>query len=139
LSDYIVDASVAAKWFLPETFAGEASKILRSANRLYAPDFLLLEMDNVFCKRVRRGEMSADEAREARLLLRKVSINYSTTWELQDEAYLIAVETKSSLYDCLYLALGVRRQAPMLTADRRLFENILSGPFSKFVAWVEDI
>jgi len=50
----VVDASVAIKWFAPEPLA-EAAAELRREPELVAPDFLLVEIANVFWKRMRRG------------------------------------------------------------------------------------
>jgi predicted nucleic acid-binding protein len=36
----VVDASVAAKWFLPETGSEEATQLLSGANKLIAPDLI---------------------------------------------------------------------------------------------------
>ena len=50
MSLYVVDASVAAKWFIEEVHAEAALALLRESNRLHAPDFLLVEMDGLLCK-----------------------------------------------------------------------------------------
>lgn len=44
----IVDASIAAKWFLEEDLSDAARRVLRRGNNLYAPDFLLLESEIKF-------------------------------------------------------------------------------------------
>ena len=53
--------------------------------------------------------------------------------------YVVAVQTRRSPYDCLYLALAVRLGGPMVTADRRFFDAIAPGPFAQHVLWVEDV
>jgi predicted nucleic acid-binding protein len=45
MSVYVVDASVAAKWFFEEAYSEDASRPLHAKYRLHAPDFLLLELD----------------------------------------------------------------------------------------------
>ncbi|KKK99010.1 hypothetical protein LCGC14_2637010, partial [marine sediment metagenome] len=62
MSAYVVDASVAAKWFAEETYADDARRILHADNQLHAPELFLLEMDSVLCKWVRRGVVNESEA-----------------------------------------------------------------------------
>ncbi len=136
---YIVDAGVAAKWFLDEIFSDDARRLLREGNRLYAPDFLLLEMDNLFCKRIRRGEIAPIDGEEGRLMLKQLPISYHAVASLQNTAYKIAIETKRSLYDCLYLALAVLLNGQMATADKKFFNGLAETPFSNHLLWVADI
>jgi len=139
VSVYVVDASVAAKWLLDEELAEDARRLLRGGNRLYAPDFLLLEIDNLLCKRVRRGDLRPNDAQDARVLLRQLPIEYHAFAPLQNKAFEIAMGTRRSLYDCLYLALAVLLDGQMVTADRRFYDAMASGPLSEHVAWVEDM
>lgn len=139
MSIYVVDASVAAKWFLTEPHTDCALRLLRVGQGLFAPDYFLLEMDNLFCKRIRRGHLTPTRARQVRLVLRRVPIMYAPFAWLQDEAFDIAVRTRRSPYDCLYLALAVRLGGPMVTADRRFFDAVAPGPFAQDVLWVEDV
>ena len=139
MSVYIVDASVAAKWFLKEAHRDDAWRLFAPGSRLHAPDFVLLELDNMLCKRLRRGDLDEADAREARTLLRRLPLRFAPFASLQDEAFDIAVQTRRSPYDCLYLALAVRLGGPMVTADRRFFDAIAPGPFAQHVLWVEDV
>lgn len=139
MSLYIVDASVAAKWFLREAHRVDAWRLFAPGNRLHAPDFALLELDNLFCKRLRRGELSEEDAREARMLLRQMPLRLAPTASLRDQSFEIAVETRRSPYDCLYLALAVQLGGPMVTADRRFFDAVAPWPLADHVLWVEDV
>jgi len=57
---FVVDASVALKWVIPEVGA-EAALALRAADRLIAPDLIVAECANALWKMVSRGEMSPEE------------------------------------------------------------------------------
>ena len=59
---FVVDASVAIKWFLPELYGDAALRLLREGHSLVAPDLLFPEVGNVLWKRVRRREATAKEA-----------------------------------------------------------------------------
>lgn len=135
MSAFTVDASVAAKWFLIEDLSAEALRLLRRDKRLHAPDFLLLEMDNLFWKRVRRGDMTPALAIDTRALLRQIPIQFHPFSALEEDAYRIAHLTGRTVYDSLYIALATVLRAPLVTADRRLHAALASGPYAGYVLW----
>ena len=135
----IVDASVAAKWFFEEVHTEAALRLLDPRHRLYAPDFFLVEVDNVVCKRVRRDECSVAEGRKVRAALRQVPVQTHPAVALLDPAYEIAIRTDQNLYDCLYVALAMLVKGRMVTADRRFYEALAAGPLAKHRLWVEDL
>ena len=139
MNSFVVDASVAAKWFADEPHSGQALRLLESGDRLYAPDFLLLEMDSLACKWMRRGLVSAKEAKEFRRVLRLQNIRYHPAASLAAPAFEIASATQRSFYDCLYLALAVALKAPMVTADKRLFRAISASPLAEHILWIGDL
>lgn len=47
MSRYVVDASVAIKWFLPEIHSEEALRLRISRDRLHVPALMTLELGNV--------------------------------------------------------------------------------------------
>ncbi len=139
MSVFVVDASVAAKWLLPEEADEPSHSLLTRADELHAPEFFLLEVDNVLCKWLRRGSITAAIASEARQFLRATGVELHPFAGLHDSAYAIANETRRSLYDCLYVALAVRLDGKMVTADRKLYDAIAAGPFTGHVVWVGDV
>ncbi len=59
---------------------------------------------------------------------------------MMDPAFEIAVQTRSSPYDCLYLILATILGAEMATADRHFYENIYKSPLGgENLCWVEDL
>jgi len=139
MSTLVVDASVAAKLFVEEDLSEAALSVLDVSNQLHAPDFLFLEMDNVICKWVRRGVITESEGGDIRAAFRRIPIKVHPFVSLRDSAYYIANQTRRSVYDCLYVALAVFLNGWMVTADRRLYKGLVSGPFGEHVMWVEDI
>ncbi len=139
MSAFVVDASVAVKWLLCEEHFEAARRLLDPRHRLCAPDFLLLETDNVFCKRVRRGQFTRAYGEEARRILREFPVEYHAFGTLLDRAYELASETRTSPYDCLYVALAEVIGGRMVTADRRFYDRIVKSPFAAHVLWVEDV
>lgn len=139
MNTYIIDASIAAKWFFDEDLAEEARRLVHRKNRLSAPDFFLLEMDSIFCKRIRRGDITVTDGDDARGMLRRFPIEYYAFASLQNLAYDIAKQTGQGIYDCLYLALSVQLSSRMVTADRRFYNGLKANPFAKCLTWIEEI
>jgi len=139
LSVFIVDASVAAKWFIKEEHGEAALSILKKENRLHAPDFLLLEMDSIICKWTRRGVITTEEALELRDAFRRYPIQHHSFKSFLDSAFAIANQTGQSIYDCLYVALAALLKGRMVTADRKLYDSLLNSKFRRYVVWVEDL
>ena len=139
MSPCVVDASVVAKWFLPEVHTAAALRVLEAGRELHAPDFLLLELDNVFCKRIRRGELTEKDGAGARDLLRRLPVTMHPFRQLQDLAYETALVTGRSMYDCLYVALAVLLDGQVVTADHRLYKAMAGGVLAENLLWVEDI
>jgi predicted nucleic acid-binding protein len=63
VTHFVVDASVAVKWYLPEAESTRATALLASGNILSAPGLIYPEVANVFWKRVQRGELEPGQAR----------------------------------------------------------------------------
>jgi predicted nucleic acid-binding protein len=139
MTHYVVDASVAVKWFHEEEHSAHAVKLLTGNHRMHAPDFLYLELDSVLCRLIRHGILASAEAAETRAALQAVDISVSPFGSLQESAYEVANETRCSIYDSLYLALAISLRVPVVTADRRFFNAVSVGPVHEYILWVEDI
>ena len=139
MSLYIVDASVVVKWFFDEAHTEAAVRLLDDAHHLHAPDFYLLEVENVVCKRIRRRQITRHEADQVRQAVRRFPIQTHPFDALLEPAFEFAAGTGRSLYDCLYVALAALLGGPVVTADRRLYEALSAGPFARYVAWVGDV
>lgn len=61
MSRYVVDASVAIKWFIPEIHSEAALGLRSSCVRLHVPALMTLELGNVLAKRIRRRELTQAE------------------------------------------------------------------------------
>jgi len=139
MSVYVVDASVAAKWVFEEEHTGAALRLLDRGADLRAPDFFLIEVDNIVCKRIRRGLISEEKGTVVRAALRRFPIQLYPFSLVLDSAYATANRTRRSLYDCLYVALASLLEVPLVTADRRLVDGLADGPLADRLLWVEDL
>ncbi len=143
MTNYIVDASVAAKWLLPEANSDRARALIDSRHRLRAPDLLMSECANVLWKRMVRGELSVDEARE---ILKKflnqyidVSVHLLPSRLVAEQALHIAAIEDRSVYDSLYLALAVQACCQLITADDRFACAIKNAHLKRHIASLSDL
>ena len=141
MTRFVVDASVAVKWLVPEVHSGAARTLLRPESELLAPDLIRAEVGNVLWKRWRRGELDAAQVDDALADFRRFPLEVQSTEALLESAWAIARDTGLTVYDGLYVALAVAQTAqptPLVTADRRLFEALRGGALAAACRWVED-
>jgi predicted nucleic acid-binding protein len=122
----VVDASVALKWVLAEPGQDAADALLDED--LIAPSLWLLEAANALWRRSLRGELSAGEAEERLSELFNAPV---TSIPIEDDlsmAAALAQRLGHPVYDCLYLALAVREQTQVVTADRRFWTIAQAAP-----------
>lgn len=139
MTRYVVDASVAIKWFLPEVHSEAAARLLRRAYRLLAPDLIWAEFGNALWKKWRRKEIEANVAQGILQDFRRFPVDVHGSDLLVQTAWEIAVEFELTVYDSLYLALAQRTGCSLVTADSK-FRNVLkSTRLAPFVLWIEDL
>ena len=139
MSCYVVDASVAIKWFLPEIHSEAALRLRSSRDRLHVPARMTLELGNVLAKRIRRGELTRAEGDVVLKELKQLPLQRHADERLFPAAYRLALDTQRSLYDCLYLALAEAVDGMMVTADRKFYSSLTGGSYGRRVLWVEDL
>lgn len=123
MSALVIDASIAVKWLVEEEGTAEALA-LRGRARLIAPDLLVAECANILWKKVRRRELTRDEALLAGRLLQGADIELVSMRPLLAAALRLALELDHPAYDCAYLALAVERDCRFVTADRGLLRKL---------------
>lgn len=129
----VVDASVALKWFVPEVLSDKSVALLDGSFELSAPDLLYPEFGNTLWKKVGRGELRIQEARAVLAGIRRVPIALAASSVLLEAALEIAWAHKRTVYDALYVALAVAREAIFVTADDRLAGSLARGPLAAHV------
>ena len=121
MAAWVIDASVAAKWLLPEDGSDQASALL--GDTLLVPDLLFAELVNIFWKKQRRGEIDAATANAAARWLMQAPLQVHPCAGLTADALSLSIRLAHPAYDCFYLALARRSGCPLVTADRRLVER----------------
>jgi predicted nucleic acid-binding protein len=139
VSLFVVDASVAIKWFLPENHSDAALRLLAQQHTLYAPDLIFSEFSNVLWKRVRKNEISKSEADSTLEGLLALHLQVQPSQSLIPLALEIACRVNRTVYDSLYLAAAMALPSLLVTADAKFYRALSKGPLSAQLLWVEDI
>lgn len=141
MSRWVVDASVAIKWFLIEPQFEAAARLLDDKNSLACPDLLFCEVGNALWKRVRRGDLSQDEGHSMlnALTRARIEVHVCSSSQLLALAFQVALETKASFYDSTYVSLATLIGWPLVTADRKLLERLAGTSYARLLCWVEDV
>jgi predicted nucleic acid-binding protein len=121
----VIDASVAVKWVVPEPDSERAELLLDHG--LVAPDLLFAECANVLWKKVRRGELTKEEAEIAAQTLEQAELSVVSTRGYLAVATSIAVELNYPAYDAVYLAVAEASGLRLVTADDRLVRKVQEG------------
>jgi predicted nucleic acid-binding protein len=139
LSHWVVDASVALKWFLPEVYSDEAIRLLRDDYLLFAPDLIWAEFGKVLWKKWRQREIEADVARRVLEDFRRFPIEVRSSDTLLASAWTIAEEFHRTVYDSLYLALAESQGYRLVTADHRFYSSLKDSRLGPMLLKVEDL
>lgn len=139
MSDLVVDASVAIKWFLPEIHGEAALRLLEGQYALRVPDLIFSEFGNVLWKRFREGQISREEAIVTTEALLALPLQVESSQSLIPAALEIACSAHRTVYDSLYLAVAIAHQCRVVTADSKLHNALKKGALSAHLLWVEDI
>ena len=136
----VVDASVAVKWCIhadTEPLAREAWDLLaayRSGEvQFVVPDLFWLELANALWKAVRSQKTNLQSAERSLHLVAELEIPTMPTFDLVLRSLQLATGNSRTVYDSVYLALALRANADLITADERL-ANALAARFP--VKWL---
>ena len=140
MNSFVVDASVAAAWLLPdepliEKGAFVRDSFLRGDIQIFVPDLLFSEIGNVLWKASRRGRLTTQWARESATSLLQMELPTAPSKPLLLDALALALATGRTAYDSIYVALAMDMNLPLLTADVRLVNAM--GENSRLV-WLGD-
>ena len=127
MREYVVDASVAAKWLLPppnEPLRDEAVQLARDYNdglyEVFVPDVFWAEIANFLWKAARLNRCTRVEAQSALEVISDYNFHIVSSISLMRGAFDIATLYDRSVYDCLYVALAEQIGAELVTADEKL-------------------
>lgn len=131
---YVLDASVALKWVLPEADSARAIRLRdeynNSIHELVAPDIFLPEIANGLASAERQGRIKTGESAVfLHDIVRTAPVLYATP-PLLLRAIAVAITTRRAVYDCIYLALAETEGCELVTADDQFARSLrASYPF----------
>jgi predicted nucleic acid-binding protein len=135
----VVDANVVIKWHVAEVHTEAALGLLGDgAPDQHVPDLVFSEVGSILRKKVRRGDLTGDEARRIGHLVAVAPLEVHPSSPLLEAALEIALRTGRTVYDCIYVALAVSLDARLVTADEKLYNALRDGPLGRRILWVED-
>ena len=92
--------------------------------RPLAPDLIYPEFANAVWKRVGRDRLSPEDGTAIIATFLVLPFEITSSSSLLVPAYRLAVEHRRSVYDALFLALGLETGAEVVTADEPLYQAV---------------
>jgi len=136
--NYVVDASVSIKWYVPEIYELEASRLLKGRHRLHAPELILPEFSNIIWKKVRRGELTKAEGEKIAIAFSRRRWTIHSHKRTINSAYTGAEATGQTVYDWTYLALAISLSCEFATADEKFYKALENTAFKPNLKWIGD-
>ncbi|MDK2767730.1 type II toxin-antitoxin system VapC family toxin [Sphingomonas sp.] len=120
----VVDASVAVKWLFDEADSGDARELLNRHDQLQAPDLMLSEVGGAIVRRVNERVITREDGDEIAaawtgLWASSVLGTHPLDGLMAGRAMSFAMLLGHPLPDCIYLALAMELDCPLITADRK--------------------
>jgi predicted nucleic acid-binding protein len=127
ISQTTIDASFLLKLFLPEERSDKAHEIwsswIENSVEVVAPTLIMFEAASVIRNKLHRKLLNETDASEIIERMKRIDMTLVYTDELLETAWEIGSNLKVSvLYDCFYLALAQLLNAPLWTADAKLYQ-----------------
>ncbi|MDP2935676.1 MAG: type II toxin-antitoxin system VapC family toxin [Dehalococcoidia bacterium] len=134
----VVDASLAAMWVMAEPYTSQALALAadwaRDQVQAIAPHLMMSEVASALYKRLRRGELTLQQAVEALHVVYSFGVRLEGETGLHERALFLAQSLdRSAPYDALYLALAEHRGCQVWTGI-----YALSFPISPLAIYVGD-
>lgn len=139
MSPIVIDASVVLKWYFHEPFSEEACRLINRGGPIYVPELLYSQVGTVLWKRVKASEMKREDAQRVLMNLSRLPLISVPTSELARPALEIASSTARTYAESVYFALAFRMDTPLVTADRRWYSLLATGPMKPLLKWVGDV
>src|SRR5438128_10772350 len=125
---YILDASAALCWVLPRPNSGKAlllrAEFQNAVHELIAPSVFSGEVASALTKAERQRLIPVGDARPLLGRVMRTPPVMHPYESLLDRAVDISSQTRSGLYDCLYVARAERERCELVTDDKKLIANL---------------
>lgn len=123
MSRFVVDASIALKWFFDEGDQVQAETLAASGATLLAPVLIQTEVANALWKKKRMGAVTVTEAIHICAQLPPFFERLFPVEPLLPAAIELSFRLDHAIYDCIYLSLAREAECQFVTADHRLLRK----------------
>ena len=125
---YVLDASAALCWVLPRPNSGKAlqlrADVQNAVHERIAPSIFSGEVASALTKAERQKLIAVGDAHPLLGRVMRTPPVMHPFEPLLDRAVHISSQTRSGLYDCLYVALAEREGCELVTDDQKLIANL---------------
>ncbi len=139
MSNRVVDASVACKWFFAEDHSAQAREIVASGDELLAPDLIFNECANVTIRQAFLNQTDLNKAVQIVTLLQEAFDSVVPSSELLLSAMNMAYALRHPIYDCIYLALAVREDTSVITADLKFVGKVGQSEWKQHIEFLGNL
>lgn len=122
MAEYVVDASVVTERLVRGPYTPNAQAFfsaMTDLDRLIVPEFTWVECTNVIWEHLRFQGMTKPQARQLLTDLMRLPLEGKPTKELIRRSLQIAVDHKHAIYDCVYIAMALKLNVPLITIDQK--------------------
>ncbi len=135
----VVDASVACKWLVEEDGSAAAAAVLDGGESLVAPDLIVAEVCNALWRKLRAGEIAAEQAEAGVEGLAGFFDDLVASGRLAVRAFAIAQALRHPVHDCFYLALAEHGDTRLVTADAALLGRLAGTAWAQRATALRDL
>ena len=136
----VLDASIAAKWYISESDSDAAQKLLDSEFLFLAPDIFFVEVAGAVIRQHREyKQLSKDDVLLATEDLLRMGIETVSSAILLSRSVDISLALGHPIKDCFYVALAERWQTILVTADLQLHDKVKKSEWAKFVTSLANV
>jgi predicted nucleic acid-binding protein len=125
---YVLDASVAYKWEVPEPDSDKANQIRdhyrKAIHELIAPDFFPIELGHALYKAERKKAIQICQAEVFWDDAMTTAPQILSIRPLIPQAISLASHMIAGVYDCLYVLLAAQEKCELIAADEQLVNKV---------------
>lgn len=136
---FVVDASVALKWFVVEPESDIADRLLDRAGHLHAPCLLRSELANALWRNWRKRIIDETQATTGLASIGRTIARWHDTEGLFPQAFAWSLTYDHPVYDFCYVALAQAIGWPVVTADDRFLRKLAGTPQAALVRALKDV
>jgi predicted nucleic acid-binding protein len=125
---YVLDASVALKWVLPEKDSPKAVRLRndfrKQIHEFIAPDTFPAEVAHALTRAERKKILKPPQGTTRFLALMRLPPDLHPYLSLLPRAFSISSDLRVGVYDCLYVALAEQEGCELVTADDKMVKAL---------------